>query len=198
MNTEHKRLILKSLQMLIKESQIQLLNCSYEESMNINYRIIQLLSNLIESEQDSKENLLIYNRCLLNVWKWTASAINNVRSYSLNIDTITLNNLYKRRRAKAKMVNKCSQTDRINFNEDNEDLAEDEKEFMAAYNRSSSFANSNIKFTARIPSESSYLHFIETTKRTNENNQSIFLVNSLKKKLVVKTRNTLITKSNSK
>ena len=96
------------------------------------------------------------------------------------------------------MVNKCSQTERIKFNEDNEDLAEDEKEFMAAYNRSSSFANSSIKFTARIPSESSHLHFIETTKRTNENNQSIFLINSLKRKLEVKKRNTLITKCNSK
>ena len=124
--------------------------------------------------------------------------LNNVSYYSLIIDTITLNNLYKRRRVKAKMVNKCSQTDRIKFDDDNDDLAEDEKEFMATYNRSSSFANSNIKFTARIPSESIHLHFIETTKRTNENNQSIFLVNSLKKKLEVKTRNTLITKSNSK
>ena len=124
--------------------------------------------------------------------------LNNVSYYSLIIDTITLNNLYKRRRVKAKMVNKCSQTERIKFNEDNEDLAEDEKEFMAAYNRSSSFANSNIKFNARIPSESSHLHFIETTKRTNENNQSVFLVNSLKKKLEVKARNTLITKSNSR
>ena len=95
------------------------------------------------------------------------------------------------------MVNKCSPTDKIKFDEDNEDLAEDEKEFMATYNRSSSLANSNIKFTARIPSESSHLHFIETTKRTNEKNQSIFLVNSLKKKWEVK-RNTLITNSNSK
>ena len=123
--------------------------------------------------------------------------LNNASKYSLIRDTITLNNLYKRRRAKAKMVNKCGLTDKIKFDEDNEDLAEDEKEFMATYNRSSSFANSNIKFTARIPSESSHLHFIETTKRTNEKNQSIFLVNSLKKKWEVK-RNTLITNSNSK
>ena len=124
--------------------------------------------------------------------------LNNVSIYSLIIDTITLNNLYKRRRVIAKMANKCSQTNKIKFDEDSEDLPEDAKEFMAAYNRSSLFANSNIKFTARIPSESSHLHFIVTTKKTNEKNQSIFLVNSLKKKLEVKTRNTLITKSNSK
>ena len=75
MNNKRKREILKNIQYLISISQSHTFNGNFEESMNTNYRILQGISTLMEEDDIQKEELKIYIKSLITVWKWTASTI---------------------------------------------------------------------------------------------------------------------------
>ena len=65
--------------MLITDSQQHTLNGNFEEAMNSNYRIIHGESNLIENSEWTREELKIYTKTLVTVYKWIVSAIKQRR-----------------------------------------------------------------------------------------------------------------------
>ena len=76
------------------------------------------------------------------------------------------------------MVNQFCQTEKVTIKDISDFNPIFEAEFMKAFNRSS-FALKNLDMSSRIPSDSPVLHFIQKTKRDNEQTQRILLLNSL-------------------